>query len=308
MRGNMQAPSLPSVSAMARTLPSLHLLRVFEAAGRHGSFKHAAEELHVTPSAVSHQIKSLEEQLGFALFHRANRSLSLTESGREYLAVVEEAFHRLREGTERVLRRHRGATLTISMLPGLARDVVLPRLSSFQARVPGVTIHMDTSEALVDFRYAEVDLAVRYGAGWWPGTESQKLLDLESTPVCSPAFAEANRVGDLEALERLPLIHMSFFPEAWSLWGRAAGMGRFTPREALWLDSYVACIDACEQGLGLALGLLPLEQGRVAAGRLVAPFRIRLPNPRGLHLVYRPGDGARPEIQAFRDWLLEQIG
>ncbi|MDX1375601.1 MAG: transcriptional regulator GcvA [Burkholderiales bacterium] len=292
---------------MTRDLPSLHLLRVFEAAGRHGSFKRAAEELHVTPSAVSHQIKALEEQLGFALFHRGNRSLTLTDSGREYLGVVDSAFRELREGTARVLRRQRGATLTISMLPGLDRELVLPRLAAFQARVPGVMLRIETSEELADLRHGEADLAVRYGAGRWPGTQSEKLLDLESTPVCSPRFAEANRIDDLRALERLPLIHMSFFPDAWGLWSRAAGLARFTPREALWLDSYAACIDACEQGLGLALGLLPLEQRRIDAGRLVAPFEVRLPNPRGLHLVYRPGDGEREEIRAFRDWLLEQL-
>ena len=303
----MPAPPSQPVLAMARNLPSLHLLRVFEAAGRHGSFKQAAEELHVTPSAVSHQIKALEEQLGFALFHRANRSLTLTESGREYLAVVDGAFRRLREGTERVLRRRRGASLTISMLPGIAREIVLPRLASFQARVPDVLLRIDTSEELADLRYEEVDLAVRYGGGHWPGTASEKLLDLESTPVCSPAFARAHELSELRALERLPLIHMSFFPDAWGHWSRAAGMERFTPTEALWLDSYVACIDACEQGLGLALALLPIERPRIAAGRLVAPFEVRLPNPAGLHLVYRPGEAERAEIRAFRDWFLEQL-
>ncbi len=292
---------------MNRRLPPLHLLRVFDAAGRHQSFKHAAGELHITPSAVSHQVKALERELGFALFLRANRRLELTDAGRAYLAVVEKAFARLRDGTERVLRDYASASLRINLMSALGRHVVIPRLDSFQERVPGVRLHIETSEQLVDFRTSDVDVAVRYGLGDWPGLTSEKLLDLEAAPVCSPAFARGLDAGKREALLGQRLIHMAFFPHGWSLWARAAGYGEATGDKALWFDTYDACIQAAEQGLGLALALLPLEQALLDSGRLVAPVAPRVALPQKVFLVCREQDRERREIRAFRDWLMEQF-
>jgi LysR family glycine cleavage system transcriptional activator len=292
---------------MARRLPSLHLLRVFEAAGRHQSFKDAAEELHITPSAVSHQVKALEEDLGFALFKRANRSLTLTDGGRAYLEVVERSFNRLREGTDRVLRSHGETTLSISVIPPLARELVIPRLKSFQDRAPDIKLRIDTAFEMVDFRHQDVDVAVRYGLGDWPGVACEKILELTATPVCSSTFNQSHDIARLDQLEQLTLIQMTDFPKAWRHFARAAGCETFAPGEELWLDSYTACLDAAEQGLGLALAMLPVEQTRLDSGRLVAPFDLRLPNPNSVYLVYRPGDGERDDIGLFRDWLLEQL-
>lgn len=292
---------------MARRLPSLHLLRVFEAAGRHESFKKAAQELHITPSAVSHQVKALEEDLGFSLFQRRNRSLTLTDGGRAYLQVVEKSFSRLREGTERVLRTYGEATLSISVIPPLAREVLIPRLKSFQERVPDVRLRIDTANEMVDFRHQDVDVAVRYGQGDWPHVACEKILELVATPVCSPAFHQSHRIRGVEQLEELTLVQMIDRPDAWRRFARAAGCETFAPAKELWLDNYSACLDAAEQGLGLALAMLPVEQTRIDSGRLVAPLDLRLPNPSGVYLVYRPGDGDRADIGAFRDWLLEQL-
>ncbi len=292
---------------MIRKLPPLHLLHVFDAAGRHQSFKLAAEELHVTPSAVSHQIKALEEQLGFPLFHRGNRKLQLTEGGKAYLAVVDKAFTQLRRGTERMRHDFGAPSMRINLITALGRHVVIPRLESFQARVPGVKLHIETSEQMIDFKTQDVDVAVRYGMGDWPGLASEKLLDLVSTPVCSPEFAASHRISRIEDLRGQRLIQMTFFPKAWSMWFRFAGLGEIDTQQELWFDTYDACIHAAEQGLGLALALFPLEQTLIDSGRLVAPIDRRVPLPQKLYMVYRAADGRRGEIKVFREWLLEQF-
>jgi len=291
---------------MIRKLPSLHLLHVFDAAGRQESFKLAAHELHITPSAVSHQIKALEEQLGFQLFLRGNRKLELTEGGKAYHAVVGKTFSRLREGTRRVRRDYGRASLRINVLTSLGRRVIIPRLDSLQARLPGVSLHIETTEELADFNMQDLDVAVRYGLGDWPGLVCDKLVDLVCTPVCSAEFGAKYKIDKLDFREQR-LIHMAFFPEAWSVWSHYAGLGDIDAQKELWFDTYDACIDAAEQGLGLALALLPLEQASIDGGRLVAPIDQQVPLPQKMYTVYRPEHAERPEIKVFHDWLLEQF-
>lgn len=291
---------------MTRKLPSLHLLHVFEAAGRHESFKLAANELHITPSAVSHQIKALEEQLGFQLFRRGNRKLALTEGGSAYHAVVGKAFNRLREGTRHVRRDYAGASLRINVLTSLGRRLIIPRLDSLQSRVPGISLHIETTEELVDFNVQDLDVAVRCGRGEWPGLVCDKLLDLVCTPVCARQFCATHEI-DRDNFREQRLIHMAFFPQAWTTWSRYAGLGDIDAQKELWFDTYDACIDAAEQGLGLALALLPLEQASIDSGRLVAPIEEQVPVPYKMYTVYPPDHAGRPEIQAFHDWLQEQF-
>ncbi len=288
-------------------LPSLNLLRVFEAAGRLTSFKRAAEELHVTPSAVSHQIKALERELGITLFRRGNRSLELTDAGGAYLAVVARAFARLREGTERVMQAHGPGTLRLSIMTSLARGVVLPRLNGFRERAPGVRLSIESTDAVADVLHDDVDAAVRYGRGDWPGVHAERILDLEIAPMCAPQFADRHALADVSQLARVPVIEMSFFPTGWAHWLRAAGLESLALEGAVWLDSYDACIQAAEQGLGVALGLLPLEQPLIDDGRLTLPFALRVANPAGVYLVCRPADAGRDDIHAFRDWLVAQF-
>ena len=292
---------------MSSRLPSLNLLRIFEAAGRHLSFKRAAEELHVTPSAVSHQVKALEADLGFALFRRGNRTLELTEGGRAYLGVVSRALVRLREGTNRVRRTYGASTLRMSLMPTLARHVVIPRLKSFRARVPGIKLHIEATNATADLQFEDVDLAVRYGLGQWPGVHSAKLLDLEVGPVCTADLAASVGLDRIDALARAPVLCMSMLPDAWRHWTEAAGLAGFTAVDELWLDSYDATIQAAEQGHGVALAIFPADQVLVDEGRLVEPFACRIATPYALHLVCREGEESRPELLEFRDWLLEQF-
>src|SRR6202051_5093103 len=177
---------------MTARLPSLNGLRAFEAASRHLSFTVAASELKLTPTAISHQIRRLEEELGIRLFIRQNRTLALTPEARDYLPGVRAAFNDLRLATDRVLRRDNDHVLTVSTLASLAAKWPLPRLSAFQEAHPGIDVRITTSPALVDFQSDNVEAAIRYGRGQWPGVRAEWLMADELFPVCSPGLAHGN--------------------------------------------------------------------------------------------------------------------
>jgi LysR family glycine cleavage system transcriptional activator len=178
---------------MAARLPSLNGLRAFEAAARHMSFTLAASELNVTQTAISHQIRRLEEELGIRLFVRQNRTLLLTPEAREYLPGIRAAFNDLRLATDRLLRKDEGNVLTVSTLASLAAKWLLPRISSFQERHPGIDVRITTSTALVDFRRDGVDAAIRYGRGQWPGLRADWLMADKMFPVCSPELLKGRK-------------------------------------------------------------------------------------------------------------------
>src|SRR4051812_1836415 len=178
---------------MAARLPSLNGLRAFEAAARHLSFTQAAAELNVTQTAISHQIKRLEDELGIPLFVRNNRSLALTPQARDYLPLVRAAFDDLRLATERLVRKDDGKVLTISTLASLAAKWLLPRLTAFQEAHPGIDVRITTSTGLVDFKTGDVDAALRYGRGYWPGLCPDWLMANEPFPWCIPALVTGDQ-------------------------------------------------------------------------------------------------------------------
>src|SRR5260370_2850246 len=178
---------------MTARLPSLNGLRAFEAAARHLSFTAAASELNVTQTAISHQIRRVEQDLGIRLFVRQNRALALTPEAKEYLPGVRAAFNDLRLATDRVLRRDNDHVLTVSTLASLAAKWLLPRLSAFQETHPGIDVRITTSTTLVDFKNGDVDAAIRYGRGNWPGLRADWLMADELFPVCSPALLTAEK-------------------------------------------------------------------------------------------------------------------
>src|ERR1041385_9177390 len=178
---------------MTPRLPSLNGLRAFEAAARHLSFTQAASELNVTQTAISHQIRRLEEELGLRLFIRKNRALALTPQARDSLPGVRAAFTDLRLATDRLLRKGDDNVLTVSTLASLAAKWLLPRLTAFQEAHPGIDVRITTSTALVDFRGGDVDAAIRYGRGQWPGVRADWLMADELFPVCSPALLKGDK-------------------------------------------------------------------------------------------------------------------
>src|ERR1700726_1709263 len=193
---------------MSARLPSLNGLRAFEAAARHLSFTQAAAELNVTQTAVSHQIRRLEEELGTRLFVRRNRALALTPEAKDYLPGVRAAFNDLRLATERVLRRDNDRVLTVSTLASLAAKWLLPRLSAFQEAYPGIDVRITTSTSLVDFKGGDVDAAIRFGRAPWPGVRADWLMAAELSPVCSPALPPGDKpLRCPQALAHQTLLH-----------------------------------------------------------------------------------------------------
>lgn len=288
-----------------RRLPPLHTLEAFEASARRLSFKLAAQELHLTASAISHQIKALESFLGFALFRRGNRSLELTDGGEAYLQVVRETLARLRSGSARVAQRYARGRLKISAGPFIASEIIVPALPQFQEAHPDIDVHIDTELRPVDLLHEDTDVALRFGSGDWPGLTAELLMHVSAVPVCTPALAKALRQRSPSGLSDIALIHSTPMPEGWAQWAAAAGVSLGTPRRDIWLDSYLAILRAAEQGLGLALGLLPMVQPWIARRKLAAPWpRLKLDIPQGYYLLHRIDDADRPEVAAFRGWLM----
>jgi LysR family transcriptional regulator, glycine cleavage system transcriptional activator len=284
-----------------RRLPPLHTLEAFEAAARRLSFKLAAQELHLTPSAISHQIKALEVFLGFALFRRGNRSLELTDGGKAYLTVVNDTLAKLRSGSARVAQRYARASLKISTGPFIASEIIVPALPAFQEAHPDIDVRIDTDLRPIDLLHEDIDVALRFGSGDWKGLAAEPLLRVSAVPARTPAL----RKRGPSQLDDITLIHSTPMPDGWTQWAAAAGVTLGTPKRDVWLDSYLAILRAAEQGLGLALGLLPLVQPALTRHRLVMPWpKLKLDIPQGYYLLYRPQDRERPELVAFRSWLL----
>lgn len=284
-------------------LPPLQLLRTFETAARLLSFKGAAQALHVTPSAISHQMKQLEEHLGIDLFSRINRGLQLTAAGQQYRHEVADVLARLTRSTDDLHRRFGRPALRASILPLMAADLIIPALQSFQTKHPDIELRIETSIEVADFTKSDLDVAIRFGLGDWPGLASEKICDIIGTPVCSPSYAHANNLTDIEDIRRCQLIGLPLQERAWERLAEAAGLTHFKPEPSLFLDSLLSASRAAEQGLGLAIGLFPIMSPLLQSGRLIAPFPTWLPIPEGHYLIWRPEDSNRPAVTAFRDWI-----
>lgn len=295
---------------MAPRLPSLNGLRAFEAAARHLSFTQAAAELNVTQTAISHQIRRLEEELGLRLFIRRNRALALTAKAKDYLPGVRAAFNDLRLATDRLLRKDADNVLTVSTLASLAAKWLLPRLSTFQEAHPGIDVRITTSTSLVDFRSGDVDAAIRYGRGHWPGVRAQWLMADELFPVCSPALLAGNKpLRSPEDLTRYTLLHSSGgYDDDWRLWLTAAGLpANISKQPGLSFDLIFMTVQAAIDGIGVAMGRTSYVQDDIAKGRLVVPFKIALPADAGFYLVSPEALEAPPKLRLFQDWLLAAV-
>ena len=290
-------------------LPNLNGLRAFEAAARHLSFTRAAEELHVTQTAISHQIKNLEDQLGLKLFIRRIRAVELSDSGAAYLPAVRAAFEDVRNATAQLLGPAPPRAVTVTTTTSLAAKWLLPRLGDFQTRFPETGVHLTTSTALVDLASAGIDLGIRYGAGKWPGVDAEWLMAEDIFPVCSPALLAGNRpLRHPSDLAEHTLLHLTMYPDEWQHWLTAAGVSaRIAARPGLRFDQNLMVLAAAADGLGVALGRSAYVAADLAAGRLVVPFDFVLPADAGFYLVTPRGAPLRTEVAQFRDWLRESV-
>jgi LysR family glycine cleavage system transcriptional activator len=295
---------------MTARLPSLNGLRAFEAAARHLSFTHAAAELNVTQTAISHQIRRLEEELGIRLFVRQNRALALTPQAKDYLPGVRAAFNDLRLATDRLLRKDNEHVLTVSTLASLAAKWLLPRLSAFQETHPGIDVRITTSTALVDFKSGDVDAAIRYGRGDWPGLHADWLMADQLFPVCSPALLTGKHpLRCPEDLRDHVLLHTSNAnSDDWRLWLTAAGLPANISRQpGLTFDLILMTVQAAIDGFGVAMGRTSYVEADIGKGRLVVPFKITLPANAGFYLVCPEATADTPKLAAFRQWLVASV-
>lgn len=288
---------------MPRRLPSLNALKAFEAAARHGSFTRAAEELHVTQGAISHQVKALERGLGLKLFHRERQRLTLAEAGRSYLEVVRDAFDRLSFGTERLLQRQSMGVLTVSTSPNFAAKWLVHRLGRFAEAHPGIDLRVSAALHHVDFAREDIDLAIRHGDGQWPGLCVTRLYAEEVFPVCSPALLRGRHALRSPAdLKHHTLLHVDD-RRAWDGWLADANVADAESLRGLVFNQASIAIDAAVDGQGVALARTALAAWDVLAGRLVRPFARSSKVSYAYWIVCPKSTADLPKICAFRDWL-----
>lgn len=279
--------------------PPLALLPAFVAAGRLGSFKAAAHELHVTPSAVSQQIKTLEEALGVTLFQRGRRAITLTPEGLTYLQDIQIALNDVATATRRVRRRAPSDVLRIHTSAFIASEFLIPRLASFRARFPGVELRTESSIHMVDLALEECDAALRVGGGKSANVRCREVGQHYVMPICNPSVSTG--ISKLDDLFEHPLIELRAVGEGgWSLFGE-----RVEGAQIITLDTYLECVRAVEQGLGVGYGLFPLTTEWVERGRIAVPLPERFPG-RSLNWLYRSGD-KRPLLNEVGAWLEEQF-
>jgi LysR family transcriptional regulator, glycine cleavage system transcriptional activator len=294
---------------VARRLPPLNSLRAFEAAARHLSFARAAEELHVTPAAISHQIKALEDHLGVKLFRRINRAVLLTEAGQACVAGLSDAFDRMAAALERLRAQECSGSLTVSLPPALAAKWLVPRLEGFQELYPEIDVRVSAAMRLVDFSREDVDVAIRYGTGTYPGLLAELLLTNEVVPVCAPPLLEGpHRLRAPEDIRHCTLLHDDTptsdgaYPN-WAMWLRAAGLEDVDPSRGPRFDYSGLVLEAAAAGRGVALALSTVVAADIAAGRLVTPFAVAVPTPFAYYVVCPQATAGRPKVAAFRRWL-----
>jgi LysR family glycine cleavage system transcriptional activator len=286
-------------------LPPLRSFRVLEAAARHQNYTRAADELHLTHSAVSHQIHALEETLGVRLFERSGRQMRATETGRQLAQDVRATLDALAAAVERVRGADIANSITVSVLPSFAAAWLVARLGGFLERHPQVELRLESTTALADFRNDGVDVAIRYGSGNYEDLESVKLFDDEVFPTMSPKLRRSARIRAPADLARVPLLRIRNQP--WAPWFAAAGMNLAEPRRGPVFNDSELALQAAIQGQGVVLARGSLAAAKLRAGVLVAPFKQRIASPQTCYLVYPPQHARKPSVQLFRDWLLEEL-
>jgi LysR family transcriptional regulator, glycine cleavage system transcriptional activator len=290
-------------------LPSLNALLVFETAARHGGFTKAAKELCVTQTAVSHQVKALEEELGVTLFRRSPQRVELTAAGRAWANELSLVFGRLRAINESLRRSGASerAHVSVSIIPSFGARWLVPRLGRFFHEHPEVDVRLSANERLVDFALEPVDIGIRYGAGRYPGLRVSKLADDAMVVVAAPALLGKKRLGTPRDLKGHVLLHDDH-PGAWEQWFAARKMRVPTQTPMNEFSDSSMLVEAAAQGQGIALSRWSLVADEIRLGRIERVFPRIAPMPTGLayYLVSPRENLRRPEVAAFRDWVLRE--
>lgn len=299
---------------MSDRLPSLNALRAFDAAARHLSFQEAANELSISPSAVSHQVRGLEADLGVALFVRRTRAVALTEAGRALAPGLTEGFGAIGRAVENTRRVGRRPVIVLSSGPAIAAKWIVPRLYTFEEAYPDIEVRIATSLRLVDLARDGVDAAIRFGRGPYPDLDARRLFGDALAPLCSPTIA-ATIAEPADVLAHRLIIDDSTADRnampGWPEWFAAMDVPEDSWREPLARARTITqahhTLQAAMDGAGIALGRIAVGAADLEAGRLVRPFSLTLPTPHAFWFVTARGRLTEPPIRAFLEWLSEEI-
>ena len=292
---------------MASRLPPLKALKVFEASARQLSFTRAAEELYVTQAAVSHQIKALEDFLGIKLFMRKNRSLLLTEEGQSYYLDIKEIFNGLYEATERLLARGEKGAITVSLQPSFAIQWLVPRLKTFNALHPEIDVRIKAVEQADHSLTEDVDIAIYYGRGNWPGLHVSKLHEEYLIPVCSPMLLSGPKpLESIKDLANHTLLHDNSRKD-WKRWFKTVGVKGGNVNHGPIFSHTAMVVQAAVHGQGIALAHSVLAKPEIDSGRLVCPFTEVLMSNSSHYIVCREEQSEVGKIAAFREWVLNTV-
>jgi LysR family glycine cleavage system transcriptional activator len=295
-----------------KRLPPLNSLRVFESAARHLSFTKAAEELHVTPGAVSQQIKALEDFIGTPVFRRHKRTLLLTDEAQAGLPVLREGFEKLAEAARLIAARADSGKLTVSVAPSLAAKWLVPRLDRFHQRFPDVDVWVSADMDVVDFSVDDVDVAIRYGPGGYSNLEVEHLMAESIVPVCSPGLMiGAHPLKSPHDLAHHTLLHDGSPDQdescpTWPMWLKAAGVTSVDGTRGPKFNQSSLVIEAAVAGKGVALAKSQLALADLEAARLVIPFDMTTPSAFAYYIVHPQSRSASPAVKAFKAWLHEE--
>lgn len=289
--------------APRRFLPSLPLLAAFEAAARTGSVTGAARELSLTQSAVSRQIKALEEQLGIELFAREKQSIRLTAGGAAYAREIREALSKISSASLTLRANPMGGTLTLATLPAFGVRWLTPRLPRFLAAYPGVSVNLVTRIVPFDFRHEAIDAAIHFGTESWPGTGMVRLRSETVMPVCAPGLRDQYAFSDPEDLRGAPLLHLTTRPDAWERWLRRYGAAAENVHGMLF-DQFALLGQAAVAGLGIALMPTFLIDEELTVGKLVPALPLPYVPEEAYYLCWPLERAEHPPMMAFREWLV----
>lgn len=261
----------------------------------------------MTPSAISHQIKLLEDFLGLELFRRYKRKVELTSAGKDYLKAVQKALKEIDRATQKLIATHTSGELNLAVAPAFLSRWLLPRISRFYDENPDLEIHIQASTGLIDFDRSDVDMAVYFGKGDWQDIEMHFLRESELIPVCTPDLMERKPINSPQDLDQHTLLHVDKRSEEWKQWFDIAGAEYHGSKIGMYLSSGLLTANAAAKGLGVALSDLSLISEEINAGQLVVPLQIPLPVGKSFYLVYQKNRPLSYAMQAFKEWIMQEM-
>lgn len=282
--------------------PPIQYLIAFAAAAKLNSFKLAARSLHVSPSAISQQIKTLEQHLGLSLFHRQQRELQLTQAGKRFYQIANSTLSQYETGFAQFKNEHYATTLKVSTIPFIANELLIPNLHNFQERYPNINLVIETSMKIEDLEWSNLDAAIRFGIPPWQNYQAALIAKAQSTLVASQAYFRQNPIETHADWQQQTLIHIRKDTNDWQRFMAQTGI-KFTPKKELYFDSYTAAIRAAEEGLGVAIGIYPIIQTKLLSGTLCSLSPKFAPLEESFYLVTQANQNKHLNHAALLQWL-----